>query len=608
MDQRKCNSTGAQLTWFNYQYKPYYLRQRSQGNIWGCQENARIDMLYYWMFIAKYADIEPIIKSLSPEQQYHNTTYLSPTRMNQNDQWQNVEFIWRSGSVHNDTTIDWRIYFTDTSGNINKTDILTFSYNYVNLPPFIPQQPFPVDNEVGVLTTIELEWEGGDPNNDQITYDVYFGDTNPPPLVQQNQSQISYDPGQLTLNTTYYWRIMAWDDLGAKTLGPLWMFITNKAPNKPQAVFPANQSVGITPHPVLNWTGGDPDIDDTVNYDVYFGDSLPIPRVTLKQTQTTYTPGTLSLGQTYYWQIKARDNHYAFSKSDLFFFRVNAPPNNITSPDPANGSIDVDILTDLSWNCSDPDGQNLTYAIYFGETNPPPKIVNQTSNSTYDPGILDLLTTYYWQIDAWDTYNLTVSSPVWLFTTRDNSPPYPASDPDPPNDATGVPLEITLHWSGGDPDPGDSVTYDVYFGSGNPPPLVSSNQEDTSYTPDPLTYTLKYYWKIVTHDLLGETTEGPLWTFTARGLPEPDLSAVGSLSWTQIPAGSSQTGFFTVQNVGEPLSALSWEIDSYPEWGSWQFTPESGYNLTPDLGPLTITVEVVAPNQQEETEQYESEI
>jgi len=72
---------------------------------------------------------------------------------------------------------------------------------------------------------------------------------------------------------------------------------------------------------------------------------------------------------------------------------------------------------------------------------------------------------------------------------------------------------------------------------------------------------------------------------------------LGSLSWTDVPAGSIVTGSFQIANVGDSGSELSWEIESYPAWGIWTFVPSSGTGLTPEMGAITVAVEVVAPNE-----------
>jgi hypothetical protein len=74
----------------------------------------------------------------------------------------------------------------------------------------------------------------------------------------------------------------------------------------------------------------------------------------------------------------------------------------------------------------------------------------------------------------------------------------------------------------------------------------------------------------------------------------PKIKCNGVLHWSNVKPGSTLTGTFTVQNVGEPRSLLNWEVVSWPSWGTWTFTPNSGTNLT--KGDSTIvTVNVIAP-------------
>jgi len=75
-----------------------------------------------------------------------------------------------------------------------------------------------------------------------------------------------------------------------------------------------------------------------------------------------------------------------------------------------------------------------------------------------------------------------------------------------------------------------------------------------------------------------------------------DLYCDDSFSWTDVEPGSTVTGEFTIENIGDTGSLLDWEIESYPEWGTWTFTPSSGKDLTPEDSPVTIGVTVVAPN------------
>lgn len=79
---------------------------------------------------------------------------------------------------------------------------------------------------------------------------------------------------------------------------------------------------------------------------------------------------------------------------------------------------------------------------------------------------------------------------------------------------------------------------------------------------------------------------------------EPNLECNGSLSWSSIKPGQIVQGTFQVQNIGESGSLLNWEINkSSISWGSWLFTPESGENLTPEEGFITVQVSITVPDQ-----------
>ena len=62
--------------------------------------------------------------------------------------------------------------------------------------------------------------------NDPITYDVYIDTTGLLDTVTGNVSDTSYNPGVLDNDTWYFWKIIAKDDYGNETEGPIWSFFT----------------------------------------------------------------------------------------------------------------------------------------------------------------------------------------------------------------------------------------------------------------------------------------------------------------------------------------------------------------------------------------------
>jgi hypothetical protein len=373
-----------------------------------------------------------------------------------------------------------------------------------------------------------FNWEGGDPDmGDSITYDIYLDSIDPPTtLLAGNQSNTTIDITSLQYDTIYYWRIVAWDSQGASTTGPIWEFTTkspsgNQPPNTPNYLSPGNGSTGELPTVSIKWTGGDPDAGDTVTYQIFMGTTPTPPPIVVNQSDTKYTSGGLSYSTTYYWRIIAWDNHGASASGPLWHFtttaKSNSPPNTPNIPFPTNGSINNDItLVLLTWTGGDPDaGDTVKYDVYFSTSNPPKtKVSANQSALAYNPGAMSYSTTYYWRIIAWDNNGASAIGPVWHFTTKPapNNPPNIPNFPNPANKSTGIVLS-KLQWSGGDPDAGDTVTYDVYFGMTTTPPKVSTNQSGTSYTPLGAGIGKTYYWRIIAWDNHGASAIGPLWNF-----------------------------------------------------------------------------------------------
>ena len=120
-------------------------------------------------------------------------------------------------------------------------------------------------------------------------------------------------------------------------------------------------------------------------------------------------------------------------------------------------------------------------------------------------------TSYSFRCAALELHNFQI-----ICSTTNNQPPRIPSNPLPNDNTFNVDPETTLSWSGGDPDSGDTVTYDIYFGKTSNPPLVASNYLSLSYDPGILDYNSVYYWKIVARDSNGASTEGPIWEFTTK--------------------------------------------------------------------------------------------
>jgi glutaredoxin len=99
-------------------------------------------------------------------------------------------------------------------------------------PPMVPSNPKPADNATNVDIAKDLCWTNSDLDiGDQVYSDLYFGTTSPPPLLEADLFEATYDVGIMQFTTRYYWQIIAHDSQGLVTEGPLWSFTTGSVPD-----------------------------------------------------------------------------------------------------------------------------------------------------------------------------------------------------------------------------------------------------------------------------------------------------------------------------------------------------------------------------------------
>ncbi len=210
----------------------------------------------------------------------------------------------------------------------------------------------------------------------------------------------------------------------------------------------------------------------------------------------------------------------------------NSPPKVPHLPEPADSSDYVREYLTVSWECSDPDGDELIYTVQVKEDDDYVVYSGQTLLKTMDTGLYLLRETMYtWRVVASDGLENSESE-WWTFFTPDfsNEPPYPPADPHPADLAIDVQtVGVHFTWSADDPDENDVLTYNVYFDTHTDPGLVATGLTETSHALPPLDYDTVYFWRISATDSHGEVTFSPTWTFTTRAQPGDLLARLGRL-------------------------------------------------------------------------------
>jgi len=129
-------------------------------------------------------------------------------------------------------------------------------------------------------------------------------------------------------------------------------------------------------------------------------------------TQVSFDPGALQPSTTYYWQVDTVEADGTVRTGAVWSFTTQI--GEASQLEPADAAKVLIEGTVLSWL---PGVTAATHDVYFGTTSPPPLIGNQTDLS-FDTGILEYDTTYYWQVDEIEADGTTVyTGDIWSFKT-----------------------------------------------------------------------------------------------------------------------------------------------------------------------------------------------
>jgi hypothetical protein len=253
--------------------------------------------------------------------------------------------------------------------------------------------------------------------------------------------------------------------------------------------------------------------------------------------------------------------------------RFNRKPE-IFDEVPRNGSTGVNIIPQLNISVSDADYDIMTIKWYTNRSGTWKRFARNinVTDGTYSQinnKFNKFGTTYWWNVSVTDGI-YTNTSPIFHFTTENNLPPYTPNTPNPPDGATDVSIEKILLWLGGDPNAGDTVTYDVYFGTNSPPPFVDTVTQ-AAYDPGTMPLDTTYYWQVVAEDGEGLTATGPIWSFTTEREANEPPSAPDIYG---PPSGQPEVELFWAFDADDPDgNKVKYNI----EWGDGT-TSETDYS------------------------------
>ena len=179
---------------------------------------------------------------------------------------------------------------------------------YDGLPPGTFDLTSPANGATGRGLVGTLRW---DESSDADTYDVYLDENNPPTtLVSDGQSGTSYYYSGLDESQTYYWKVVAHNDLGNQQCNDIFSFQTvlPDAPGSFALYYPADGAQNQPVTGTLTWG----ESLNATGYDVYLDqNNPPTTKVSSNQAATSYGYGNttpLTQNRTYYWKVVAKNS------------------------------------------------------------------------------------------------------------------------------------------------------------------------------------------------------------------------------------------------------------------------------------------------------------
>ena len=408
--------------------------------------------------------------------------------------------------------------------------------SYGNQHPYPPSSPNPEDGAENQSIHHDIYWTCTDPEGDPLTYNVYFGFEDSLTCVSTGQSETSYDLGVLENSTEYFWKIIARDIFNDTTQGPLWSFITEDlGPWQcgDQFYDPRNEEIyNTTLIGYQCWMAENLNIGIMINGD----EEMTNNNIIEKYCYDNEPANCYEFGGFYQWYEMMQYNAmpgvqgicpegWHIPTDDEFKILEGTVDSQYPVGDP--------IWNNTGWRGFDA-GLNLKSTSGWRDNGNGTDLYGFTAlpaGRRWEGGGFGSITStaIFWtsskfDSNPWTRYLSDGTGKVGkndIFITigysvrclKGNQPPLGLpSSPNPKDESENQSIEHYISWLCSKPE-GETLTFDVYFGTDTTPPLLASGHLETTYNPGLLENSKEYFWKIVAHDTYNNSTEGPLWSF-----------------------------------------------------------------------------------------------
>ncbi|SVB61156.1 uncharacterized protein METZ01_LOCUS214010, partial [marine metagenome] len=477
----------------------------------------------------------------------------------------------------------WKVVAVDNDGGTTESSTWSFWTNNANSSP----APFTLltpaaDEETGLMPTFSWNMSSDADMYDSIGYTLSYG-SDPMELMDVTAgSDLTYTPdADLMDNTEYLWQVSATDQSGAAYTTALQSFTVNSANDNPEGLVllnPVNESL-ITELPlVVVWTPVT-DLDgDSIWYDVHLTMSREIVGTTMNNY---FIIDSLVEDQEYFIMVTANDNNGGYIESEEHVFNVdleNIAPEPFELVTPEAGEVLTSTTVTFDWeHASDSDPFNIvTYFIHVEsdtlswdyEVTP---ILSEETILTPEESFPDNRI-YHWSVTADDMHGgvtENIGGPRMFVINVENDPPSSFEILSPNQNSIQTDLSPNFSWTAAvDPDPLDSVEYQLDISFPLWPGEYSFYTSETHYTPDfSLDDNTTFFCMVNAHDMNGETVFSGEVVFHTDSIPEPPMNFATVAPENEVEGIATEVEFIWNQTYDpDPLDEIHYQLVYATDW------------------------------------------
>ena len=283
-------------------------------------------------------------------------------------------------------------------------------------PPAAPSLYLPANGATGTSLSPILSWNA---SGGAASYTLQYDDDS---LFAGGESQSGLTGTSFKINkalvnaTNYYWRVNASNNAGISAWSNVFNFTTTAAalPDTAILLFPAQNDTGVSKSPAFIWKAA----AGAAKYGLQVATSNSFAQAAIFSSLSDLTDTSLVIlglapGVTYFWRAKAGNEagYSAWNKTPgSFTTTTNPAPEAPILASPANGELYSGTSPSLKWKTSfSATGYSLQVSPY-GDFRYLRYDQSGATDTSFNAGGLDSLTTYYWRVNASNVFGTSVWS------------------------------------------------------------------------------------------------------------------------------------------------------------------------------------------------------